>query len=221
MARSLSLALPPLVLASFFALPAQATVIVPLTIEDMAVQSACVVRGRVVESVASWDKDHQRIYTHTTVEVLDPIHTPSRLPQKITVKTIGGEVGKIGMRVSGVEKFAPNEEVVLFLRRDPIDQQLFQTVGMSQGKFSIEHEAKGRAVAVPSIEGLAFARPDANGTLKVDGHSPSPNRIPLTELKERIQAALTAQVKTPATADPLKTPPVADPAQPATPNVSR
>jgi hypothetical protein len=125
------------------------------------------------------------------------------------VRTIGGEVGKIGMRVSGVEKFTPNEEVVVFLRRDPGDQQLFQTVGMSQGKFSVQHEAKGRAVLIPSVEGLAFARPASDGTIKVSDETPAPNRIPLSELKERVTAALTAQVKTPA--DPVTAPNVQAP----------
>ena len=192
MARTL-IAVPFLALALSFAIPANATVIVPLSIEDMAVQSACVVRGRVVESHAAWDNDHQRIYTYTTVDVVDAIHAPVGMQKQITVRTIGGEVGKIGMRVAGVEKFAPSEEVVIFLRKDPVDQSLFQTVGMSQGKFSIEHEAKGRMVAVPSVEGLAFARPDANGTLKVGGDAPQANRIPLTELRDRVVAAISAK----------------------------
>lgn len=191
MVRRSLFALPALALALYFAPDAQATVIIPLSIEDMARQSACVVRGRVLESTADWDKDHQRIYTQTKIEVLDPMYAPGTLPKTITVRTIGGEVGKIGMRVSGVEKFAPNEEVVIFLRQDPADAKLFQTVGMSQGKFSVEHEAKGRAVLIPSVEGLAFARTE-NGSMKIDGHSEQPNRIPLTEMRERVLAAVQA-----------------------------
>src|SRR5688572_21496650 len=74
--------------------PLQATVMVPMTIEDMAVQSAAVVRGRVLESRSAWDESHQRIYTFTEIEVLDPIHADQSMPKKVTVRTLGGEVGK-------------------------------------------------------------------------------------------------------------------------------
>lgn len=219
MVRRSLFALPALALALHFAPDAQATVIVPLTIEDMARQSACVVRGRVLESTADWDKDHQRIYTQTKIEVLDPMYATGAMPKTIVVRTIGGEVGKIGMRVSGVEKFAPNEEVVIFLRQDPVDAKLFQTVGMSQGKFSVEHEAKGRAVLIPSVEGLAFARTDANGSTKIDGTSPQPNRIPLTEMRERVLAAVQPATQQPQQPQQPTTP--VDPTQRTTPATSR
>jgi hypothetical protein len=202
--------------AALWPSPAGATVMVPLTVEDMAVQSACVVHGRVVQSRAAWDEGHQRIFTFTDIEILDALHAPSALPKTITVRTLGGEVEKIGMRVSGTEKFAPQEEVVVFLRRDPVDAQAFQTVGMSQGKYSVEHEAKGRAVAVPSLEGLAFARPDPNGgSMKVSGEAPDAARIPLNELRERVQAAIASRVPSTPSSGDVSAPKV--PAQPQTP----
>jgi hypothetical protein len=179
---------------------AKATVMVPLSIEDMAQQAACVVRGRVLSSNASWDDSRQRIYTYTEIEVLDAIHSAASLPKTIVVRTLGGEVGKIGMRVSGTEKFVIDEEVVIFLRKDPVDQTRFQTVGMSQGKFNVEVDARGR-VAVPTAEGLAYARPDANGTLKVSEDAPIPAKLTLDELKTRVKTAV--QAKTPATQVPL------------------
>jgi hypothetical protein len=184
---------------------ASATVMIPLTIEDMAVQSAVVVRGKVLGSHAVWDQTHQRIYTFTEIEVLDAMHTPSPLPKTVTVRTLGGEVGKIGMRVSGTERFTPNEEVVIFLRADPSDAKVFQTVGMSQGKFNVLHEEKA-TVVVPSHEGLAFAKPDEKtGTMTI-GDAPEPSRITLVELRDRVKAAIAAKAAAPANNTPVQLP---------------
>jgi hypothetical protein len=172
---------------------AVATVMVPLTIEDMTAQSACIVRGKVLESRASWDKAHQRIYTFTEIEVLDTLHSASAVPQKIVVKTLGGEVGEIGMRVSGTEKFEAQEEVVIFLRKDPVEAANFQTIGMSQGKLRVERDAKGKIELIPSHEGLAFARPDETGSMKINDAS-APARISFDDLKTRVKVALANKV---------------------------
>ncbi|MCK6548220.1 hypothetical protein L6R52_20390 [Myxococcota bacterium] len=197
---------------------AHATVMIPLSIEDLAVKSAAVVRARVLSSEAAWDTQKQRIYTTTTLEVLDPIHAKSELPRQITIRTLGGEVGKIGMKVSGTEKFTLNEEVVVFVRRDPVVTTAFQVIGMSQGKYHVEREASGGVVAIPSVEGLAFVRPQgASGTLMVDPSTPPPSRIPLAQLRERVLAAVKAAAETPAQLpSTLGTPGVKlDPAVPA------
>src|SRR5687768_3441081 len=197
----------------------EATVILPLSIEQMAVEAACVVRGKVQSTHAAWDTAHERIYTYTEIEILDVMHSPSALPKKVTVRTLGGEVGEVGMKVSGTEKFTPNEEVVVFLRNDPGAENAYQVVGMSQGKFSLLREAKGRVIAVPSTEGLALARPDEAGTLKVDGSHAQPSKIPLVELRQRVRDALSKKnilTPTQAPTQPLNTPAPATSTPPAT-----
>src|SRR5258708_7748115 len=188
LARSFALAAGALVLAA--PLVASATVIVPRSIEEMAQDSARVVRGRVASTQAAWDDKHERIYTLTEIDVVDQIHGPSDGPKKIVVRTLGGEVGKIGMKVAGTEKFSLNEEVVLFLRQDPLVATSYQVVGMSQGKYHVEHEAKGRTVAIASPDGLAFVKKDESGVYKVDPSVPQADRIALTELRKRIVDAI-------------------------------
>jgi hypothetical protein len=207
-----------LALSAGLASSAHATVMLPLSIEDLAVKSSAVVRGRVLSSEAAWDPQKQRIYTNTVVEVLDPIHAKSELPRQITIRTLGGEVGKIGMKVSGTEKFTLNEEIVVFVRPDPVVATAFQVIGMSQGKYHIEREATGGAVAIPSVEGLAFVRPEGpSGTLKVDPSTPPPSRIPLVQLRERILAAVKTAAEDPAKLPTnLGTPGVQVPSQPGT-----
>jgi hypothetical protein len=199
----------------FIASSAQATVIVPRTIEEMAHDSACIVQGRVISSQAAWDESHQRIYTTTSIEVTEWVtgcaqvpaaSTPAGQPPKtVVIRTLGGEVGEIGMKVAGTEKFTANEEVFLFLRDDPVVKGTYQVVGMSQGKYSIQRDEVGKAMAVPSTEGLAFARPSDNGVLRVDPSAPHPDRLALTELRDRISRAFK---------DPKYLKPVPSPAKP-------
>lgn len=195
---------------------AQATIVVPMTIEEMAVEAALVARGRVVNTQAAWDDAHRRIYTYTEIQILERIHAPSAVPDSIVVRTLGGEVGNIGMKVSGTPKFTMGEEVVVFLRLDPIDPQQFQVIGMSQGKFHVERPLKGGALLVPSAEGLAFARPGSDGRMKIDPQHEDPARVPLESLRERVQAALEAR-GTPAPPTGTNIP---VPGQPVTPRVS-
>lgn len=195
---------------------AQATIVVPMTIEKMAVEAALVARGRVVNTQAAWDDAHRRIYTYTEIQVLERIHAPSAVPGTIVIRTLGGEVGNIGMKVSGTPRFTLGEEVVVFLRPDPMDAQQFQVIGMSQGKFHVERPLKGGALLVPSVEGLAFARPGSDGRMKIDPTQEDPARIPLDTLKERVHAALESRgTPAPPTGTGIQVP-----GQPATPPVS-
>lgn len=166
--------------------PVRATVIVPRTIEQMTHDAERVVRGRVLSSRAAWDQQRKRIYTTTEVEVLEQLQGSRDVPRTVSIRTLGGEVGEVGMRVSGTETFTPGEEIIVFLRRDPLTTSAFQVVGMSQGKYRIERDADGTAMAIPNTAGLAFARPDPAGVYRVEGETPRPDRIALDELKMRI-----------------------------------
>jgi hypothetical protein len=179
---------------SLASLEAKATIVVPMTIEQMAAESACVTRGRVVSQQAAWDEAHRRIYTYTEIQVLERIHSKGSVPDTVVVRTLGGEVGEIGMKVSGTPKFEVGEEVVVFLRHDPVDEHQFQVVGMSQGKFAVERADKGAIYAVPSVEGLAFARPSAEGKMMVD-ETTDASRISLGVMKDRVQAATRVSIQ--------------------------
>lgn len=179
-----------LTMAALIPSAALATIILPQTIEEMARESVAVLRGRVVDKTAAWDAEHRRIYTTTTLEVRDSIHATRALPRQLKVRTLGGEVGETGMKVAGTPQFLIGEDVLVFLRPDPIVADAFQVIGMAQGKFQIREEAKGQVVAVPSLEGLAFARPGDDGVLRVDGDAAAGKALPYLDLRARILTAL-------------------------------
>src|SRR5205085_11541571 len=48
-----------------------------------------IVRGRVIQSQAAWDEEHQRIYTSTEIEILEAMHGATDA-KRIVVRTLGG-----------------------------------------------------------------------------------------------------------------------------------
>ena len=192
---------------------ADATIIVPMSVEEMAAKSVSVVRARVVGAEARWDKAKRGIHTYTTLEVLEAIHGPQRVGDRMTVRTLGGEVGEVGMRVAGTPKFASREEVVVMVRRDPMNDAHFQCIGMSQGKYRVERTAIGQVVVVPGVEGLAFASRNTSGRLSVDPDHPGPGQLTLEVFRRRVRSAFEAPAPTPpdtSTPAPAK-PPITTP----------
>lgn len=192
---------------------AEATVIVPLSVEEMSREAAAVVRGKVVSRQGAWDEEQRRIYTYTEVQVSETLHAKGSVPPTLVIRTLGGEVGNIGMKVSGTPQMTPGEEVLLFLRIDALDASQFQVIGMAQGKYRIERSASGELLAVPSVEGLAFARPDAKGNVRVerDHHDHAPGAVKLSELRQQVQAAVRAPAPKLEPNVPGQTPPAAVP----------
>lgn len=181
--------------------PAEATIILPLSVEQLTTRADIVVRGRVLAEESDWGTKRRRIYTKVRVAVLAQLRG-AKVPSEIEVRTLGGVVGDVGMNVSGVAKFAPEEEVFLFLRTHPgqKDGITFQVVGMAQGKYRIERSADS-VLAVPSWEGLAFAR----GRGQV-GHAAPPEPLKLDALVAQVRAA-SATVPTPDLPTPAVNPP--------------
>src|SRR5205814_2262958 len=80
--------------------------------------------------------DARRISTFTVVEVTEA--SKGAPGKRLTVRQPGGEVGGIGQSVAGAARFAPGEEVVLFLERARDDATVFQVLSMSAGKVRLE-----------------------------------------------------------------------------------
>ena len=156
--------------------PAVASVVVAQSIESMAREARTVVRGTVRASSSAWDDAHRRIHTYSEVEV-----------REVWVRTLGGVVGDVGQRVDGVARLSPGEDVVLFLRADPKDAELFSVIGLSQGKLRVEPRGDG-PVAIPSHRGLVLARPGPDGRWTAEAAS-DPSSLPLEELRARVRAA--------------------------------
>ena len=166
---------------------ATATIMRPLTVEALATRSQAVVRATVRQHHSAWDSAKKRIYTFTELTVTEVISGVA--PETVVVRTIGGEVDGVGMKVSGTPRLVDNQDVVLFLRTDPSAADGFTVVGMSQGLYRVEKDSAGRTIAVPGVEGMSFVRRNTSGSQVVDHHSDAV-RIPLSTLRQRVRAAL-------------------------------
>ncbi|HEY8207559.1 MAG TPA: hypothetical protein VIG99_08765 [Myxococcaceae bacterium] len=133
--------------------PARGATVLRLSFEELTGRSDAVVRGRVVGSTPKMNAAAGRISTFTEVEVTETIKgAPGR---RITVRQPGGEVGGIGQSVAGAARFAPGEEVVLFLMRAPDDAAVFQVLSMSAGKVRLEKK-RDALRAVRDLDGIHF-----------------------------------------------------------------
>ncbi|MEO1229434.1 MAG: hypothetical protein AAFZ18_11055 [Myxococcota bacterium] len=204
MIRRVALAI---LLFGFAASPAFATVVVPVTVEQMARQARCVVRAKVQGSSSAWDEGHRRIHTLTEIEVLEVLAGPPM--ERATIRTLGGEVGAVGMKVSGAPHFATGEEVILFLTEDRTDVRRFQVMGLSQGKYVVDRSGASPR-AVPSSHGLVYAVRDGRGGLQVDPSARGPAPMGLAHLSSRVRAAASGQPTLTTPATPAPTPPILD-----------
>lgn len=160
---------------------------VPLSLEELATESTAIVRARVLDRSAAWDDERKRIYTTTVLEVVESVYSATPLGREVRVRTLGGEVGEVGMKVAGTPDLKLGEEVLLFLRPDAKVPTSFAVIGMNQGRFSMRTDSAGRLIATPTWDGIAFARPGNDGVLRVGGHE-TPTEKPYLELRTQILA---------------------------------
>jgi len=149
-----------LLAAGLWGSSAEATVMVELTLEDMARDAVAIVHGRVVSSsghLAIRDGSAEP-YTVTTLEAIEWIKGPGG--ESVTLREIGGELpgNRGGMAIDGVPNYAVGEEVVVFLEDDP-RAGFYRTYGMVQGKFVVLHGTPGVPdTVVRDAEAVSFAR---------------------------------------------------------------
>jgi len=108
-----------------------ATTLKRMSLPDLSRAAHTIVRARCLANSTRWDAGE--IWTFTTFDV-EEIWKGSA-PARITVRLLGGKTGNLTSTVSGVPRFAPGEELVLFLERTLA--QDFSIVSWVQGTFRI------------------------------------------------------------------------------------
>ncbi|MEO8050117.1 MAG: hypothetical protein ABI833_06845 [Acidobacteriota bacterium] len=117
-------------------IPAGATILQQLTLDEMAQKSTSIVRARVTGSHAVVRTgDVFTVYTLATLESLKP----GRGTREVAVP--GGVTGGIRQVVAGAPLLRAGQEYVLFLWTR--GSGLTQVIGMSQGLFRVEKTTSG------------------------------------------------------------------------------
>jgi len=154
----------------FTAVFAYATTVQRLGLEDLAKKAHTIVVGRVTNSRTYWSPNGKVILTNYTFQVDESIK--GQAGRNVEITTIGGRIGEVELRVSGMPSFQTGENAVVFLEQSAG----YQTVlGLGQGKFTVM-----AGQVVNSIGDLSFP----------DGRPGVPTRMPLPDFKTRIRTIL-------------------------------
>ena len=153
-----------------------------MTIEQMARASSLIVRAQCVENSATMDSGE--IWTFTKFRVLETWRGSAG--SEITVRLLGGTFGNLTSTVSGVPRFRPGEDVVLFLQRMPDGN--YSVVSWMQGTFRIRSNTRGTE-AIVSQDTAAFPTFNpANHRYEVHGI----RGVPVAAFRIQVASAISA-----------------------------
>lgn len=132
---------------------AEATVVVPLTREELATQSDLVVRATVLSRRSAWNDDHTQIMSWTRIRVTEYLKGTG--DRELVIRQIGGEVDGLASAIPGDGRLVPGQHAVLFLRRG--EGVVFLTA-LAQSVFYVAMTPDGSPVVRRELGGLTFAR---------------------------------------------------------------
>jgi len=168
-----------------FALQLCATSVIPMSVEQLAVASSVIVRARALSNQSSWDAERAHIYTFTRFQALENLKGAAS--SEIIVRQMGGRVGNIEQRVSGVRRWQMGDESVLFLRPSEVGQGVMAVVGLFQGNYAV----KRTALSEPMTTNGAPEAMQYDPSTRTTTHFRS-SQITLRELRQRV-ARVTGQ----------------------------
>jgi hypothetical protein len=112
------------------------TTLEKMPVRRMANLARAIVRARCVSNSTGWDAGE--IWTFTSFEVAET--WKGSASERVTVRLLGGTVGSLTSHVSGVPRFRPREEVVLFLESTARGD--FTVVSWKQGTFRVGRDPR-------------------------------------------------------------------------------
>jgi hypothetical protein len=170
---------------------ANATTLMRMSLAQMSRAATMIVRGRCAANETIWDEGE--IWTRTTFEIAETWRGPSAAssavrtgaaPPRIVVRLLGGSLASITSRVSGIPRFQPGEDVVLFL--EPSARGDLSIVSWQQGTFRIR---RSRQTAEETVtQDTAFFATYDPGTRSFD--EGGIRRMPLANFRAQVAAAL-------------------------------
>ena len=166
--------------------PADASVVIALDLQELTAEADRIVVGRVVW-VEPIRTGNGMIRTRYRIRVEQDLRGSG--DREIIVETMGGRIGRLAMRVEGAPSFVLGDRAVVFVRGS--GDAIFRPVGMAQGVMRIERET-GRDMVVPNRRGALLVRPDARGTL-VKSAGPLNQRERLDVFLSRVREIIEAE----------------------------
>jgi hypothetical protein len=163
--------------AALCAVPALASSVIGLTIEDQARLAKHVVLGTVVSQVGVDDPENG-IETEVTITVKRDLKGIAAKGDTLVFRTRSGQVGDEVSAAEGEAVFHTGKPVLVFL--EDIDGQL-HNLGLSMGVFSVSEDKNGRV----------HVRRDIQDGLEIMGDTPvEMGPLPLEAMAARVKKAI-------------------------------
>jgi hypothetical protein len=120
--------------------PAGATTLLKMSMNDLILQSTAIVRAKITGSrTAAVGKD---IFTYYELQVSDTLKSSAILPAEFAVP--GGVYGNLRQIGIGSPEFTQGQEYVLFLWTS--HSGMTQVIGLTQGMFNLTQDISGATV---------------------------------------------------------------------------
>jgi hypothetical protein len=171
------------VMVATVAMATRGTTLLQMSLEQLSKTAGVIVRAQCVGSASEWAGGE--IWTVTTFRAEEIWRGAIAAPQ-FQVWLIGGRAGNLTSSVSGVPRFRPGEEVVLFLEKT--SRGNFTVVSWEQGTFRIAHDGATAGESVTQ-DTASFATFDpATRRFEAAGI----RHVALASFRARVDAALRA-----------------------------
>ena len=139
--RNKSIQLTLIALVALCAVPAaNSTTIVRMSVAQMTQAAHLIVRARCLSNSTSWDAGEIWTFTSFAVEETWKGARSANADPYFSVRLLGGTAGNLTSNVSGIPRFVPGEEVVLFL--EPTSRGDFSIVSWVQGTFRVRRDIR-------------------------------------------------------------------------------
>ncbi len=149
----------PLMIASL----ASATLIEALDMRTLVTDSDHIVLGTVIHTEARYDH-LDRIVTDATLRIEENMWGRAAENGTIVMRSLGGAMGDVGMRIEGEPSLDVGDRVILFAR-EIRSERVLRPVGMSQGVLPVQRLSGGPTV-MPGGHGLSLVQRDHDGQLR-------------------------------------------------------
>lgn len=159
---------------------ADATVMVPLSLDQLAKESDSIVLGHCVGKRAYFSGG--MIFTEYTVQVYEVLKGDA--VKELKVRQPGGEYDGKGIYIPGVARFSAFEESLIFLGKVQAGSR--DVVGWSQGKFHIYYDEQSKTkFAVQEPAGLSVIKKSTGEIV-----DPAGSKIELEKLVSQVRAVV-------------------------------
>jgi len=118
-----------------FATTASATIVVKLSLEELAQRSEVIAYGEVIKQESYWSEDGYAILTRVSLLVDDGV-VGAEAGKTLEFVTLGGSIDGLAQAIAGEAAFRVGEHALVFLEARKPGGDL-NVVGMAQGKFAV------------------------------------------------------------------------------------